>query len=118
MATIVTRNGKSSDFTRELTVEYELGSNLEEAIELFGADAVYNGFVADARVAIQAIVRAGMKPDKDGKTLTDEEIRAKVAEYKVGSNNRVKVDPMEKVKALLGKMTPEQRAALLAAAGA
>lgn len=104
---------------RKLNLEFEFGSTVEEAIEKFGADVVLSGFIADCKVGIQATARRLMKSkakNEDGteRDYTDAEILAKVAEYKPGIKSDRTSDPMGKLEALLGKLSPEQKAAFLA----
>jgi hypothetical protein len=116
--TITTKAGKDIE-SRTLAVSFDFGDNLETAIEKFGADAVFAGFKADAKVGLQAMVRAKLnatEDDSEALKFTDEEIVTAVAEFKPGTKNRQSADPLAKLMALLGKISPEQRAALLAGA--
>jgi hypothetical protein len=118
--TITTKAGKDAE-SRTLAVSFDFGDTLEAAIEKFGSDAVFAGFKADAKVGLQALVRARLnatEDDSEAPKFTDEEIVAAVAEFKPGTKNRQSADPLAKLLALLGKVTPEQRAALLAGASA
>jgi hypothetical protein len=118
MATVnVTAKDPSLD--RSVTVAYNFGENLDEAVAMFGAEAVFNAFVADAKVGLQALIRSKIRgtKDKDGnitKSYNDEEIQAAANEWKPAAGARQAADPMAKLKALLEKLTPEQRAAVLA----
>lgn len=100
---------------RKIEVDYDFGSNLDEAVEKFGADVVFSGFQADGKVAVQAMVRRMLNTNKeDGSPYTDEEIFAKVAEYKLGIRaDRGSSDPMAKVEKVLGKLTDAQKAEFL-----
>lgn len=114
---IATKAGQDAD-SRTITVGFDFGDNLQDAIAKFGEEAVFNSFKADARVGLQARVRALMKAtveDSEELKYTDEEIVAKVAEYVPGTKTRQSSDPLAKLTALLGKLTPEQKAALLEA---
>ena len=115
---ITTKDGKETEGARSVTVAFDFGDNLEQAVEKFGAEAVFNSFKADARVGLQAKVRALLKAtmeDSEELKYTDEEIVEKAAEYIPGSKTRASSDPLAKLQALLGKLTPEQKAALLEA---
>lgn len=118
---ITTKDGKDSDSSRSITVSFDFGESLQDAVEKFGEEAVFSGFKADARVGLQAKVRGMLKAteeDSEALKYTDEEIVAAIAEYKPGTKNRQSADPLAKLQAMLAKFTPEQRAALLAQAGA
>ncbi len=116
--TISTKAGKDAE-SRSLSVSFDFGDTLEQAVEMFGAEAVFGGFKADAKVGLQAFVRSRLnatEEDSDAAKYTDEEIVTAVADWKPGNKTRQSADPMAKLTALLGKLTPEQRAALLESA--
>lgn len=102
---------KNPSVSREITIEYDFGTNLADAVEKFGEDIVFSGFVADAKVGLQAIVRARLGKSDD-EYMSDEEIIAEAAQWKPGVRKQA-ADPMAKLQALLGKLTPEQRALIL-----
>lgn len=107
---------KEPGSNRELVVSYDFGNNVEEAIEKFGAEAVFAGFKADCKVGVQAFVRGRLKAteeDSEAPKYSDDEITAAVADWMPGTKTRQSADPMAKLQALLGKLSPEQRAALL-----
>ena len=101
---------------RELTVEYNFGDNLDQAVEMFGADAVFSSFKADAKVGLQAKVRGMLKAtedDSEAAKYSDEDIISAIADWKPGVKTRTAADPLAKLKALLEKLSPEQKAAFL-----
>jgi len=108
MATVSCKN---PSVEREISVDYSFGATLEEATELFGAEVVFSGFVADAKVGLQAFVRARLGKTEE-EYMTDEQIVAEAEAWKPGQRKQA-ADPMAKLQALLGKLSPEQRAALL-----
>lgn len=96
---------------RSISIDYNFGDNLDDAIELFGKEAVYSGFVADAKVGLQAFIRARLgRVGED--YMTDEQIQAEAKTWKPGQRKQA-ADPMAKLQALLAKLSPEQRAAIL-----
>jgi len=108
MATVSCKN---PSVERDLSIDYNFGATLEEAVEMFGAEVVFSGFVADAKVGLQAYVRARLgKTDEE--FMTDEQIIAEAEAWKPGQRKQA-ADPMAKLQALLAKLSPEQRAALL-----
>ena len=115
MATFkVSENGQEN--ARTLTIDYDFGASLEEAVEKFGADVVFSGFVADCKVSVQAAARAMMKKNKeDNSSYSDEEILARVAEFKPGvKSDRGNADPFAKIEKVVGKLTDAQKQEMLA----
>jgi hypothetical protein len=107
---------KEPGSSRELVVSYNFGETVADAIEMFGEEAVFAGFKADCKVGVQAFVRGRLKAteeDSEAAKYSDEDIIAAVADWKPGTKSRASADPMAKLQALLGKLSPEQRAALL-----
>lgn len=115
---ITTKDGKDTDSSRSIVVSFDFGDNLESAVEAFGADVVFAGFKADAKVGLQSKVRAMLKAtveDSEELKYDDAAIIEAITAYKPGVKTRTSVDPMVKLAELLGKLTPEQKAALLEA---
>lgn len=113
---ITTKDGKTNEDSRSITVAFDFGDNLQDAIAKFGEEAVFNGFKADGRVGLQAKVRGMLKAtmeDSEELKYNDEDIVAAVAEWKPGTKSRQAADPMAKLQALLDKLSPEARASLL-----
>ena len=102
---------KNPSVNREITIEFNFGATLAESIEMFGEDVVFSSFVADSKVGLQAYVRARLGKSDD-EYMSDEEILAEAAQWKPGMRKQA-ADPMAKLQALLGKLSPEQRAAIL-----
>lgn len=90
-----------------ITFEYEFGSNYAEAAELFGADIVwayaYRALTIAAQGRARSLINAGKNAD---------EIKAAMAEWKPGAP-RVSRSPEDKIRDLMEKMSPEDRAAIL-----
>jgi len=63
----------------EVTAEVNLGANLEEAKALFGEDAVYSVYLANAVIKAQAAMRGYAVKEK-----TLEEIKEAMATWKLG----------------------------------
>ena len=64
---------------RELTVDYNLGETIAEAVKLFGEEVVMSIFKAKAVIIIQDTIRRNLVAGK-----TDAEIKALIAGYKLG----------------------------------
>lgn len=108
-----------SEGARKITLTYNFGKDLDEAVQLHGAEVVYGMFVKSLKIAIQANVRRMMAATKEDGTLeyTDEAIKNWVEnEYKPGVRTaRVPAEQkLEKMVASLLKLSPEKRAEILA----
>jgi len=101
----VTAKLKDSD---PITVEYDFGADLKDASALFGVDVVFSNFISSAKIALQDVVRAGIKAKKDAKTIQKD-----VDAFKLGVKRRSKTKA-EKLATEMGKLTPEERKVLLA----
>jgi hypothetical protein len=128
MATIKVSAPKSA--RNDMEFEFELGSDLEHMVSLFGADVVFENAKQNIIIGFQASVRskmeAGIKSEKaaDGgyrvlekdkkKVLSDAAIRQKMSEWK--PEVRKPVDPAkvqaEMVKKLT-KMAPAEKARMM-----
>lgn len=104
---IVTSAGKDKD-ARSLTVDFDLGENLKDAVKKFGEDAVYRGFQQAEVVNVQGHIRRLLKAGK-----TDKEIVESLNDYEVGAKKKRGKTAMEKTMDLWEKLTPEERKALL-----
>ena len=90
------------------TVNYDFGDNLAGATKLFGEQVVYSGFVAHAKVQLQAVMRSVLKTGKD--------VAAECAAWKPGvTRQRAAVDPMTAALNAYKGMDDKQRKELLAA---
>ena len=93
-----------------VSVNFDFGGTLQEAIGLFGEDLVYNKFVAAARIDLQSFMRGMIRTEKN-----QQEMDAAVAEWRPGMKARGK-SPQEKIKAILAKFDPEEAKAIIEAA--
>lgn len=106
-------SAKLSNDDRVFSTTYKFGANLDEAVALFGADAVYNNFRQQATIGLQSLIRRNLTPDKEGKTATDEEIQAAVDAWKPGSKQVTRKSAVEKAQDAIGKMSEDEKAELL-----
>jgi hypothetical protein len=112
---------------RKLSVMFDFGASIDEAVEKFGEDVVFAGFVASATIDLQNYIRTKLEAvakDADGKVIpdggfaqTDVEIEFDFASWKPGIKTRERVSPMDKIKKLLGGLSAAQKEALLAGLG-
>ena len=107
---ITARDGNEEN-SPSVSVDYDFGDNLQEAVELFGDDVVFSRFKAAAVVDLQALIRRHLGGEKP---KTAEEIQALVSEWKPGVSKRVRKSTTEKAQDLIGQMSAEEKAALLA----
>lgn len=104
--TVKTTSKKTS---REMEVEYDFGSNLQEASAKFGEDVVYGKFLDSAIIALQAAVRTALDANK-----TEAEVLEKVAKWKLGIVNRTPgTTSVDKAVATIVKLPEEQRKAAI-----
>ena len=114
--TVKVKSGKKDtpEF-REATFEYNLGENLEEALELYGLDTVFGMYRSGMTIAVQAPARNLLQ---DGKT--QEEVVEFMSSWKPGTKvPRAAKAPVDPVAALMadvesGKISPDKIQELMA----
>jgi hypothetical protein len=94
---------------KPLIVDYDFGRDVGEAIALFNndgpyGDVVHDLFITAAKMQLRAFVLDG--------GLTGAALASAVAAWKPEIKHMGK-PPLEKAKAIVGKLSPEERAALL-----
>lgn len=91
------------------SISYEMPQTLQEAVEKFGEDVVYSQFKGSLVINIQSIMRNAIKKDN----ATAASVQEAVDKWG-GPRMRAPARPLsERVDELLGRMSPEDRAALL-----
>ena len=108
---------KLKDSDHSITIPYNFGANLEEAIELFGEDVVFQKYRQSAIVDLQAAIRRHLQPGEDGKVKSDDEIINALSEWKPGLTTRTRKSAKDKAMEALTKMSAEERQALMAELG-
>jgi hypothetical protein len=106
---ISARAGTDED-SPSATVSYDFGDDLDGAVEFFGADVVFNKFVAASTVDLQALIRRCLTGENP---KTDEEIAVAVAEWKPGVSTRKRKSAKEKATEALEALSEDERQALL-----
>lgn len=115
---------KTPDSGRQVSVPFDYGANLAAMTAKFGEAIVYSQAQSAIRINLQALLRRHMVDnyDKDDKKISDaksdEEIQKLAAEWKPGMATRARKSPKDKLQALLDKIDPAERAALLKQAAA
>lgn len=101
---------------REVLTLVDLGDNLEDAVQKFGAEVVFTNFQAQAKIKAQAIIRDMMTEGKK-----DEEIQEFMNTWKPGVSRERNVDPlaafMNKFKSMTAEEQDEKLKELMALAG-
>ena len=97
---------KCPKISKEATIEYSFGENVQDAISMFGEDVVFNGFKADAVVTLQAAIRRYLEKGQDPSILSNE--------WKPGQKApSIAADPKAAALAAFAKMTAEDKQALI-----
>lgn len=110
---------KTPESGREVTVSFNYGVNLAAMTERFGEAVTYSQAQANIRINLQSLLRRHMVDtfDKEGKKIadakSDAEIHELAASWKPGMAARARKSPKDKLFALLEKLSPEDRKALL-----
>ena len=94
--------------TRELTVAYDFGENLKDAIEKFGEDVVLTNAIQAMKISLQALIRRAFD-----KGATDEEIAAQAAAWKPGVAAQRQTDPVAAVLSRWQTLSADKKAELL-----
>lgn len=111
---------KLADDDTVLSVPYTIGADLDALTENFGADAVFAkakvGIVLEAQAKLRRILTLALKGDKDGKkTPLPKDTSTLLDDWKPSAGgSRARTSPSEKVATLVGKLSQEERAALIA----
>jgi hypothetical protein len=90
-------------------VEYDFGDDLDGAVDLCGAETVFSNYKANAKVALQGIMRSKLKAG-----LAEDQIQTVVDAWKPGMvAERVAVDPSTAIANAWDTWSPEKKAAFL-----
>lgn len=93
----------------EVVVNYALGATIEENVELFGEEVCYDNLISSFVLRVRAKVGSMMAAGKSA-----EDIHATLETWKIGEAAKTRgATPVEKIRTLLDKVSPEDRAALL-----
>lgn len=96
-----------------VAVTYNMPTTLDEARSMFGDEVVLSKCLDSVTIDIQANVRRMVV--KEGKdAMTPEQIQQKISQYKPSAQSAVRRTPTEKVGDLLGRMSAEEKALLVA----
>lgn len=117
-----TTKADKNEGSREITISWDLGKDVNETVEKFGAEVIHGMAKKALIVAAQATVRrmlVAMKEDGSGPKFSDDEIRNWVfTQYKPGVRQAREgggsSKAFEAALAKLAKMSPEDREKLFA----
>ncbi len=113
----VTTTAKTALGEREITVNFNFGENLADATEKFGEAVIFSNFVRQAKVGLQSIVRSNagqLNEAKDEYAKSEEEIINALASWSPSDGTVTRLSKGDKLDKLLGGMSEEERAELLA----
>ena len=98
---------KAPKINKTATVNYNVGTNLDENIEIFGAERVNSLFVEQLTVKVQAGIRRCIEGDIDPQSWADG--------YKPGDRApSIAKNPKAAARAAIGQMTEEEKLELIA----
>lgn len=116
-------SAKLSDNDKVISIEYNFGASLAEMSELFGEEVVYNKAMDAMIIDAQAKLRRHLRASFEGKNAKGEVIKAiplpkdlqeLFADWKPSAGRTERKSAAEKVQTLVGKLTDEERKALIA----
>ena len=118
MGNVTEVTAKRSKNDHAVTIAFDFGDTVSEAIEMFGEEVVLSKFKQSTIVDLQSAIRARMfEEDKESGDLTpvdSETVAASLAGWKPGVATRQGKSMKEKAKDLLSKMSPEEVKEMLA----
>ena len=105
----ITAKKEIGDELKECTIEYDFGATVEEAVEKFGAEVVFSGFVAKATITAQAAIRRYLETGK-----SPEEIQELMNSWQPGVALKGESDPVGAVVRKVAAMSDDDKAAFIA----
>ena len=102
----VSAKKKVGDETKEVTVQYDFGDNLEDAVERYGKEVVFTNFRANSKIVLQAGLRRCLEKGKDPAEFA--------SRFKPGVQTvSPAVDPVTAAKNAFASMGEDERKAFL-----
>jgi hypothetical protein len=105
-------SAQKKDGSNKVTVEFPIGANLQELVAQFGEAVVYSNAVDSIVIGVQALVRRHAAGTEKTPGKSQEEIQKIVSAYKPGVG-AARATPVEKLATQVGKMSAEEKKALL-----
>lgn len=113
MTQVTARVGRGEDASPSVSIDYDFGKTVKDAVEKFGEEVVYSHFLSSSVIALQSRMRASMAPDVEaGKDPDDKKVHAALKSWKLGIR-QPGVSKLEKAKKFVGGMSADEKAALL-----
>lgn len=113
MSQVTARIGRGDEASPPVTIDYNFGKDIKEAVSIFGEEVVYSHFLSSGVIALQSRMRAAIAPDVDaGKKPSSAKTATALKEWKLGIR-QPGVSKLEKAKKFVGAMSDEEKAALL-----
>jgi len=108
-------------YVAPMTIKFALGETVNELVEQYGADVIYNHAKSSIIVALQGYMRTKMDPEREEGPMNQEALQADISGdgteenpgWKPGVRSPGKT-AAEKVREQFSKMDPEMRKLLLA----
>lgn len=91
------------------SVNFDMPASLEEAVEKYGSEVVFSNFRSSLVINLQSFMRSHIKADD----FNEAALQSAVDSWKPGTKARGK-SATEKIGDLFEKLTPEERANILA----
>lgn len=98
------KNGNLTGEEREVSVYYDFGDDLSDAVEKFGEEAVFAQYKQQATIGLQAILR---RHGADA-NVSDEHLQEVADNWKPGEKRAVRKSPAEKIQDMLKGKSPEE----------
>ena len=90
-------------------IEVKYADSIQEAVQMFGEEAVLSNAFANWRVTLQANIRSGLKRGE-----TQDQIQARLADAKMGvAQQGAKIDPVQAYLAKFASATPQEQAKMM-----
>lgn len=106
---VTAKIGKGDKASDPVTISYDFGDNVTDAVRMFGEPVVWAHFLSSATISVQARMRAAMADDVEaGRKPSAVKVAAALKDYKIGIKTEAK-DKVEKAKTLVAKMSDEEK---------
>lgn len=98
---------------KKATVPFNCPESIEEAVKMWGADVVLSNAIANVVISLQGNIRRRLTGSKDKAGQSADVVAKELATY-IPKKASERMDPVERMAAQIGKMSPEKKAAILA----
>lgn len=104
---------KHKESGETLNVSYDFGATLQEAIDRYGEDVVFENFIVRAKTALRNFLDKGMNRSDDA-NWTPEEARGKVSDWVLKRpSERAAKDPVQALLSKVGEMGADELTKLI-----